>query len=445
MTDKSKITPTDWQAAYRTKLIGVDEAAALVESNDTIWSCGLSSQPIAFLQALARRKSELCNVEVYGGIVLQPFDILTGEYRGHINYCSFFNGPIEKSLYGQGNIKPMSAHLSEIDDATRYSIQPNVMAVHVSAPDADGYMSFGPCGGVGNWGASEVAEKIIVTVNSKLPHVPGDFNMIHVTKVSHIIEDDSDIPLLPSAEASATDRAVAAQIVPYIDDGDTIQIGIGGITNALAYSLKNKKDLGVHTEMLTDSIVYLSQQGVVTGARKNINPGKINFSFAAGGEMLMAFCDNNEQLEAEPMHLAVNSNLVAKNNNFISINTCLLVDLTGQVAAEGVGYQQISATGGQLDLVRAARLSKGGKSFIALASTRGQGADAVSNICLGLPIGTPVTTPRSDVEYIATEYGVVRLRHLAIEDRAKAMISIAHPDFREQLTSEAIAAGVIRA
>jgi 4-hydroxybutyrate CoA-transferase len=211
-------------------------------------------------------------------------------------------------------------------------------------------------------------------------------------------------------------------------------VGIGGVPGAVAYSLTQKKDLGIHTEMLSDAMFHLIKAGAVTGVRKNRYPGKIVYGFAAGSSDLLEFLDDNPECIIRPVSETVDAHLCGLNDNFISINTCLMVSIGGQVAAEAVNYAQISGTGGQLDLVRAARNSKGGKSIIAFASTRElKSGEKISSIMLSLPPGTPVTTPRTDVEYLATEYGVVNLRYKSNAERAAALISIAHPDFRDEL------------
>ena len=240
----------------------------------------------------------------------------------------------------------------------------------------------------------------------------SEFNLIHVRDVDAIIETEVPIPQLPSAPATDIENQIASHVVPLVADGSTIQIGIGGVPGAVATSLATKKDLGIHTEMLTDAMFHLVKTGAVTGARKNLHPGKIVYGFAAGSAELLEYLDDNPACIIRPLSETINSHLCGLNDNFVSINTCLMVSITGQVASEAVDWVQISGTGGQLDLVRAARNSKGGKSFIVLESTRTlKSGERISTITSGLPPGTPVTTPRTDVEYVATEYGVVNLRY----------------------------------
>ena len=432
------------QREFDSEIVPMAEAAAAIESDDRIFAAGLSAAPTEFLIELCKRREELSNVLLYTAILTYPFDFLKAEFRGHITNHSFFYGPLEKQAHGLGNIVASSYHLSESREAIRNVHKPNVLAIHVSPPDADGFMSMGPCGGVGCFAALEIAERVIVSVNESLPYVPGERNRIHVSQATHITRTDSALAAPAAAEPTPVEKQIAAQILPFVHDGDTLQIGIGGIPNALAYGLDSKKDLGIHTEMLTDSLVHLAKTGVVTGRRKNHYPGRIVFSFASGSQELLDFTNENDDLVVLPVEEVVSATESARNDNFCSINTCVMVDLTGQVASESVGLTQISGTGGQLDLIRGARLSKGGRSFIALKAAREAKSGLASNIRLTLPPGTAVTTPRADAQYIVTEYGVADMRQRSLEERALRLIEIAHPDFQGELRAEAQSAGLVR-
>jgi len=429
---------------FDSKIVSMAEAAAAIESGDRIFSAGLSATPTEFLIELCKRREELTDVQLFTAILTYPFEFFKPEFRGHITNNSFFFGPLEKNSYRLGNLVPSSYHLSESREAIRNVHKPNVLAITASPPDSEGFMSMGPCGGVGCLAALEIAEKVILSVNESLPFVRGERNRIHVDQATHITRTDAALAAPPAAAPTETEKEIAAQILPYVQDGDTLQIGIGGIPNALAYGLDSKKDLGIHTEMLTDSIVHLAKQGVVTGRLKNHHPGKIVFSFASGSQELLDFTNENDDLLILPVEEVVSTFEAARNDNFCAINTCIMVDLTGQVASESVGLTQISGTGGQLDLIRGAKLSKGGRAFVALTATRDSKDGLVSNIRLTLPPGTAVTTPRSDAQYIVTEYGVADMRQRSLEERARSLIEIAHPDFRKELMDEAQSAGVIR-
>ena len=429
----------NWLEDYQDKLCSAAEAANRINSGDSIFGAGFSSMPFDFTEALAERKDELQDVNYYGVLTPYCFKILNGDFKGHINYITVFSGPYERAKAVEGNVAQLSVHLGEVSRFLQDRAKPDVLAINVSEPDAHGYMSFGPCGGLGVQTAVQLAETIIVTVQKSQPRVLGDLNMIHVNDVDAIIETDVPIPNLPSAPVSELEQQIAAHVEPLVEDGSTIQMGIGGVPGAIAYSLADKKDLGIHTEMLTDGMFHLVKVGAVTGRRKNKYPGKIVYGFAAGSNEMLEFLHDNPECVIRPIDEAVDAHLCGQNDNFVSINTCLMVTITGQVAAEAINYVQISGTGGQLDLVRAARNSKGGMSVIALASTRTlKSGEVISAITLALPPGTPVTTPRTDVEYIATEYGIVNLRYKSNVERANALISIAHPDFREQLRNDLI-------
>jgi acyl-CoA hydrolase len=419
---------------YQEKLCSAAEAAKRINSGDSIFGAGFSSMPFDFTEALAERKDELKDVDYYGVLSPYCFKILNGDFKGHINYITVFSGGFERAKAVEGNVAQLSVHLGEVARFLKERAKPNILAINVSEPDKHGYMSLGPCGGLGVHTAAQLAKTIIVTVQKDQPRVLGDLNVIHVTDVDAIIETNIPIPNLPSAPASELEQQIATHVAPLVEDGSTIQIGIGGVPGAIASSLADKKDLGIHTEMLTDSMYQLVKAGAVTGRRKNKYPGKIFYGFAAGSSEMLKFLDDNPECVARPIYEVVDAHLCGQNDKFVSINTCLMVTITGQVAAEAINYIQISGTGGQLDLVRAARNSKGGLSVIALASTRTlKSGEVISAITLALPPGTPVTTPRTDVEYIATEYGVVNLRYKSNVERAIALISIAHPDFREEL------------
>ena len=424
----------DWREDYQRKLCSAVEAASRVKSGDAIYAGGFSVIPYDFTEALAERKDELHNVDYHGVLTPYCLKILNGEFKGHINYSTIFTGPYERLKTIEGNVEQLSVHLGELDRYLAERVKPDVLAINVSEPDEHGYMTFGPCGGMGLHTAKELATTIIVTVQKSQPKVPGDLNVIHVSEVHAIIETEVPIPNLPGAPVTEIDQQIASHVVPLVEDGSTIQIGIGGVPGAIALNLADKKDLGIHTEMLTDAMYHLVKVGAVTGARKNKYPGKIVYGFAAGSSDLLEFLDDNPECVIRPVSETVDAHLCGQNDNFVSINTCLMVSITGQVAAEAVNFVQISGTGGQLDLVRAARNSSGGKSIIAFASTRElKSGEKISAITLALPPGTPVTTPRTDVEYIATEYGVVNLRYKSNAERAAALISIAHPDFRDEL------------
>ena len=434
-----------WKEDYQKKLMSVEDAAAQIKSGDRVWLSPVCSMPIQFGDALAARYKELENATAISGLLMHPWGFLKGECKGHINYESFFLGPVERKFLKQGNVKVTSVHFSHIEWYTINRVKANVAVFDVTPPDEYGYMSFGPLGTYNGALAAQLADKVIVQVNKKVPYVYGGAeSFIHVAQVDHICEADHDIPVLPNPPLTDEDRKIGAHIAERVPDGACLQLGIGGVANAVGELLVNKKDLGVHTEMFVDSMVTLAKKGVINCSKKNFHPGKITAGFGIGSKELYDFMDRNQLMETFPIWKITDPYIIGQNDNFVSINSCLTVDITGQVGSEALGFNQFSGTGGQLDFVRGAGLSKGGMSFIALASTVTlKNGTTISKIVTTLEPGTAVTTPRTDVQYIVTEYGVADLRDKSIPDRAKALIAISHPDFRDQLQSEAKKAGVL--
>ncbi len=428
---------------YDDKLINIEDAAKKIKSNDRMWISAGNCIPKSFVDTLCKRFQELENVNIYSTLVMYALDYLKPEYKGHLNAHTFFMGGYERMFYGKGNLDVGSVQVSQIGNYIEDVVKPNVAALAVSPPDENGNMFYGPFGVVGNQRAVDKADVIIVQVNKNIPRVNGNFNVINVNDVDIICEADDVITELPNPPVSDIDKSIASYIVPLIPDGSTIQIGIGGTSNAVAYGLEDKKDLGVHTEMLTDSIVHLIKAGAVNNSKKNYKPRKSVFTFAAGSNELYDYINNNEDVFISPCDLVNTPNIIAQNDNLMSINNGLMIDLTGQVTSEAIGHRQFSGTGGQLDFVIGATMSKGGKSFITIPAVAKTKTGLDSRIKLALPEGTAVTTPRSYVQYIITEYGIADLKNKSFSQRAKALIEIAHPDFREALTIQAKEIGLI--
>jgi 4-hydroxybutyrate CoA-transferase len=428
-----------WQEEYKKKLVSVEDAAAVVKSNDKVFYTPVGSAPVDVVNAICKRKDQLTNVMMYSALILYPFEYFKGEFKGHIGHTTFFQGPVERKFFPQGNIDIISYHFGDTAWMTDNVFKPDVFIADVSVPDENGFMSLGPVGTFNGYQAAKLAKKVIVQVNREVPYVFGEREaFLNVADVDYICEKDHKIPELPSIPLTDMEKTIAHNVVPYIENGSTIQIGVGGLGNAVGFYLEHHKDLGVHTEMFVDSMVHLAEIGVINGSKKTLHPGEITSSFSIGSKKLYDFINKNEAMKQYQLSYINNENVIAKNDNFISINNAIMCDLTGQVCSESIGFQQFSATGGQLNFVRGAKLSKGGKAFLTLESTAKKPDGIVlSRILSTLPPGTVVTTPRSDVDYIVTEYGAVNLRGKSITQRVKAMISIAHPDFRDKLMKEA--------
>ena len=425
-----------WKKEYEQKLTSVKEAAKLIKSGDRcLISCG-TAVPVQLVEAVTENYQELENVDLISGMALYPFKCLQSpEFVGKINFHTVFLGPVERTLSMFGNVNVNSVTFSKLKEAMRDTYKVNVLMADVSLPDEDGYLYYGPLGVAINGSVSEYAEKIIVQVNKYQPKVVGEHHRIHVSKVDCITESDHKLAIFPQPEIVETDRKIAEILKPEIKDGSVLQIGVGGLSNAVGYSLTDKKDLSIHTEMLTDSMVYLAKEGVITG--------DIVAGFALGNQEVNEFASEGK-VKLIPASISNDPYVIGKHDNFISINACLMADLTGQICSESIGFRQYSCTGGQTDFVRGASLSKGGKSFLCLASTVMRDGKVISTITTTLPAGAVVTTPRSDVMYVVTEFGIADVYNKPISERVKAMISIAHPDFREQLRQEAIDNDLLR-
>ena len=428
-----------WKKDYDKKRVTAQEAAATIQSGDKIILLPVNSMPIDILNALAARKEELHKVKIASNLMTYPFAFVAGDYVGHITYYSGYFGPLERMFHAQGNVVPFPMHLSKSSIALDRGNYSDVALLEVTPPDKRGYMNLGPCGAVYGRFAIDKCKRVIVQVNTKTPWIHGIDNLVHVDEVDYIVEADHDLVPVPEIVITDVEKKIGENIAAHIPDGATIQLGIGGIPNAVAYFLHDKKDLGVHAEILSDAVAELAELGVITGKKKTLYPGKIVVGgLIIGTKRLLDFVDNNPTIMTMPIAIANHLDVIKQNDNMCSINAGLTVDLTGQVASETIGHTPYSATGGQLDFVRGAAASKGGKSFIALKSTSlKKDGTLTSRIVLNLTPGTVVTTPRSDAMYIVTEHGVADLYMRSVPDRVKAMISIAHPDFREELEKQA--------
>lgn len=427
---------SDWREIYKQKLVSVEDAAKVIESGDKCLLAPCSAAPIELMEAICDRVDELKDVEVVTGMALYPFKFFQSpDYIGKITFNTIFYGAAEKFFYDVGTVNINSIHLSEVASCLRPVYGVNTLLADVSLPDEEGYLYYGPMGVAVNGEVAEYAKKIIVQVNKFQPKVSGVKHRIHVSEVTCLCECDHPLPELPQPEVSDIEKKIAALLLPRIKDGSCIQIGLGGLSNAVGYGLEDKKNLSVHTEMFTDSMVYLAKKGVITG--------RMFASFGLGSTELYEFVGEGK-VELCPISFVNNPYEIAKNDNFVSINACLMADLTGQVCSETLGHSIYSSTGGQLDYAKGASMSKGGQGFLCMPSTvKGKDGSLISTVTLNLPAGEIVTTPRSEVMNIVTEYGIADLYHQPIRERVKRMIAIAHPDFREALHKQALEVGLI--
>jgi 4-hydroxybutyrate CoA-transferase len=428
------------QELYASKRRSAADCTAHVKSQDTIAAGPAAGFPLELINALSARP-DIRDVQMYSALLVYLPDFLGQEQLGRIHYHSAFMGPVERMCMALGVVTPISVHFSRLSDFFGGKAVDTVF-LEVSPPDDQGFMGIGPCAPMVGKSLLGNAKKVVVQVNPRVPRVTGPEVSLHLSEVDMLCEVDRPLFELPDLTPDAEEAAIAAHIAPFIPDGATLQLGIGKLANAVGDMLDSKRDLGIHTEVLTPSMVNLFEKGVITGTKKDLHPGKIVCTFCLGRTKDYEFLEKSGIVEMHPTKYVNNPYLIGRHKNFISVNSALAVDLTGQVAAEALGFEQYSATGGQLDFVRGAQMSEGGKSFIALKSTARK--HTLSRIQLSLDPGTTVTTPRSDVQYIVTEFGVADLSLKSIPDRVKALIPIAHPAFREELARSAVEAGLIR-
>lgn len=430
------------------KTITAAEAAALVKSGMWLDLGGVNSQSETFDKALAARRDELVDVKVRSCLSIRPLAFLESDPEGkHFQAYNWHFSTYDRMKHDAGLTIYIPLNLGEVPDYYRRFIEPPDIAVVRTTPmDENGFFNLGPTNA---WihAVVERAKTVIVEVTPSLPHVFGPTNHIHVSDVDYIIEGgQAGATELTPAPMSDVDRAVAKHIAENIDDGACIQIGIGAMPNAACSLLAKSgiKDLGIHTEMLTDGCIDLVLAGRVTGSRKNLDPGKVVFTFALGSKYMYDAITRNPEMECHPVDYTNLPHIIMQNDNAVSINNTTQIDLQGQCASESDGHRHLTGTGGQLQFVRGAYAAKNGKSFMLLSSTYERKGVRKSRIVLDLTPGNIVTTPRSDVMYVVTEYGITNLKGKSVADRAKALIALAHPDFREGLERQAYENGLLR-
>jgi len=423
-----------WLDQYRAKLLTADQAVGLVKSRNRVYYGGNAAIPMALIRALAVRYRELENVQLSHVLLLGEDPLSRPEMEGHFRHNSLFVGPADRQAVNSGRADYVPIFLHQIPRLFHERIVPLDLAmVMVSPPDEHGFMSFG-VETLATRAACANAAQVIVQVNQRMPRVLGD-SFIHVSRVAAVVEHDEELPELASKPISDVERRIGAHIRGMLSDGVTLQMGIGGIPDAVYETLDGLTDLGVHTEMLADGAMRAIERGIVTGQRKTLHQGKVVITFALGSRRLYDFLDNNPLIEAHPVEYVNDPFVVSQNENLVAINSAIEVDLTGQVCSDSIGTRIYSGFGGQVDFIRGAARSKGGKPIIALPSTARGGAE--SRIVSSLKPGAGVVTTRADVHYVVTEHGVAHLFGKNLWQRAEALIAVAEPKFRDQLLREA--------
>lgn len=425
----------NWKETYRSRIRTPEEAVRLIQSDQRIFLTGNCSTPKTMLKALVDYAPELQNVEICQPLTISSSDYVAPEMEGHLRVNSMFISQNVRKAVWEGRADFTPVLLSEFPLLFKRDIlHLNAALIHISPPDAHGFCSHGIETGLTKT-AAESADIIIAQINPQMPRMLGD-TLIHVSEIDAIVEVDE--PLAEHAMTDEGDMAVVQEIARHIaeriPDGATMQLGIGAIPNAVLHFLMDKKDLGVHSELISDSAIDLWEAGVLTGRRKTLHPNKIVAGFLLGTRRIYEWANDNPLIELHRSEYVNNPFLVAQNSKMVAINSAIEIDLTGQVCADSIGTKFYSGVGGQMDFIYGASLSEGGLPIIALPSTTTlRDGTIVSRITPMLKPGAGVVTSRNHVHFIATEYGMVDLYGKSIRQRTHALISIAHPQFRDEL------------
>lgn len=423
-----------WKNTYNKKLCAASEAVKHIKSGDRVVVGHAAGEPQAIVKAMVDNYQAYEKVEIMHMVAMGKSEYAQPSMEKHFIHNALFVGATTRAAVAEGRGDYTSSFFFEIPRLFKKKIVPvDVALIQVSPPDDHGYCSYGiNCDYTKP--AAESAELVIAQVNKNMPRTLGD-SFIHVNDIDFIVESDNELIELMPPKIGEVEQKIGEYCASLVEDGSTLQLGIGAIPDAVLSMLTEKKDLGVHSEMLSDGILKLIENGNITNQSKSINKGKTVVTFLMGTRKLYDFVHNNPSVMVCPVEYVNNPFTIAQNYKMVSINSAIQVDLMGQVAAETMGYKQFSGTGGQVDFVRGASLAEDGKSIIALPSTAAKGT--ISRIMPILDEGAAVTTSRNDVQYVVTEYGIADLRGKTLRDRARALIQIAHPDFRDMLYEKA--------
>ncbi len=424
----------NWLDDYRSKLQSAADAVSKIKSGDRVYYAGNAAIPQALVRALAERKDELRNVQLNHVLLVGKDPLSLPGMQEHFRHNSLFVGPADRKAVNEGRGDYVPIFLHQIPRLFRERIVPlDVAMVQCSPPDEHGFLSLG-VETLASIAACQTAKTVIAQVNEKMPRVLGDA-FLHVNRVQAIVEFTEPLPTLLPKPATDVEQAIAAHVIPLIEPGSTLQMGIGGIPDSVWQAMEGDLELGIHTEMISDGGMRAIQRGVVTGTRKNLHQGKVILTFALGSEELYDFLDNNPLIEAHPVDYVNDPFIVSQNDNMVAINSAIEVDLTGQVCSDSIGPYIYSGFGGQVDFIRGAARSRRGRPIIALPATAKGGE--FSRIVPFLKEGAGVVTSRADVHYVVTEHGVANLFGKNLRERAEALVSIADPKFQDELLEAA--------
>ena len=426
-----------WLKKYESRLTTAEQAVQAIESGNRIFLTGNCSVPQKLLSALVDRAPKLQDIEIVQVLTVGPAPHADPAMEGHLRINTLFISPNVRQAVHEGRADFTPVFLSEVPLLFKEGHLPlDVALTQVSPPDEHGFCSLGIEAGLVKTPA-QVARIVIAEINEQMPRTLGD-SFIHFSKIDFAVPVNYPLAELPMGETNELSMRIGQHIADLIEDGSTMQMGIGAIPDAVLHFLGDKRDLGVHTELFSDGVMELIQKGVITNEKKTLHTGKVVAGFILGSKKLYDFVDDNPIVELHPTEYVNDPFVIAQNERMISINSAIEVDLTGQVCADSIGPKLYSGVGGQLDFVYGTARSKGGKPIIALPSTARPGGGApISRIVSSLKPGAGVVTTRNHVHFVVTEYGVANLYGKTIRQRARALIEIAHPDFREQLEREA--------
>ncbi len=423
----------NWTKLYDSKVVSADQAVASIQSRHRVFLTGNCSVPRTIMEALVRRAPKLEDVEICQVLTVGSADYVSPEMAGHLRVNTLFISDNVRAAVNEGRADFTPCRLSEIPLLFSSGALPlDVALIHVSPPDEHGFCSFGLEVGVTKTAAAH-ARIVIAEVNPRMPRTLGD-SFIHLSKITHLVPVEYELPELPMGQPTELTKQIGKHIAGMIEDGSTLQMGIGAIPDGVLFYLRDKRHLGIHTELFSDGVIDLVEAGVITNERKTLHPGKMVAGFLLGTRKLYDFVDNNPIVELHPTEYVNDPYIIRQNDKMIAINSAIEVDLTGQVCADSIGPRLYSGVGGQLDFIRGAARSRGGKPIIAMPSSNKN----ISKIVPMLKPGAGVTTSRNDVHYVVTEYGIADLHGKTIRQRARALIDIAHPDFRAELEQKAI-------
>ncbi len=419
-----------WEVEYKKKIQSADEALRCVRSGTRVYIQPGCAEPEALVEALMRRAPELHDVEIVHMMTMGCAPYVAPEMVGHFRHNAMFIGGNVRAAINEGRADYTPIYLSDIEALFESGAMPiDVALIEVSPPDSHGFCSFG-VGVDTTLTAAKCARYVVAQVNDYMPRTYGD-SFIHVSDIDAVVESSRPLCELKKPEVTDMHVAIARNVAGLIEDGAVLQTGVGGIPDAVLPFLSDRKDLAIHSELVSEGVIPLIENGVITGARKNFKPRKIIVGFALGTRRFFEFVDNNPIFEFHPTAYTNDPALIARNDNMVAINSALQIDLTGQVCSDSIGNQFYSGIGGQVDFLRGASRSKGGKPIIAISSTAKSGT--ISRIVPMLSPGAGVVTSRGLVRYVVTEHGVAYLHGKSIRERARALIEIAEPKFRPEL------------